>query len=266
VRQRISASTGFLLRALGKTAWRPTPRELIGRALRRRLSSSLLVFVVNKLLLIRHGHTRDNAELGDHVTSLDGTSAISEGKRLSGWNAVPLSMLGASQAINAGHMLSQFAWAKDACWLCSPQLRAMQTLAGVCCGAALNPDDLRVRQITGLMERSAGDLTGLTWAQAAREWPEMLLGKNANVFKDVDSPYPGGESLRMVHARAAAALRRFLASEQELVVVCHELTIKTLLAELLYQQLDARAFQFEVPNASVISLSANAEGVWTRHN
>ncbi len=254
------------MRALGNAALRATTRGLTGSALRERLSSPLFGTFVKKLLLCRHGHTPDNAESGEIVTSLDGNSFVSQGKRLSGWNATPLSMLGASQAISAGRSLLQFTWASDAHWLCSPQLRAKQTLAGVICGSGLNPSTLRVREITALMERSAGDLTGMTWAQAGLEWPEMLRGKSANVFTDVDAPYPEGESLRDVHTRASAAIHRFFAIGDDLVVVSHELTIKALLAELLHKQIDARAFDFNVPNATVIALGTNSNGDWELHD
>jgi broad specificity phosphatase PhoE len=216
-----------------------------------------------RVLLCRHGHTRDNAELGELVQLLDGGCMVSEGKVLSGQNAVSLSTLGLSQAVAAGQSLLDWPWAKDALWLCSPQLRAMQTLSGICCGARLNQRQLRLRQTTGLMERDAGDVTGLTWSEAAEVWPEMSRGKDASTFTDADAPYPGGESLRMVHARAIAAVARHLATDNRLVVVCHELTVKALLAEFLHGELDNRAFEFAVPNAQFIELRC-VLGVWER--
>lgn len=211
--------------------------------------------------LIRHGESEDNPDSGQPVVQLSGHIVPSGGKVLSGWNAAPLTMRGVAQAVQAGEALkareaSAAVPLRDATWVYSPLLRTQQTLAGVLAGADIADASMlnRAEPDTRLFERSAGVLTNLTWEQAAARWDEMKKGKGAAVFHHADAAYPGGESLALVHARAAAALDERLAQHRRVIVVSHELTIKALLSHLLRGRIDDAAFAYKVENAKPITL------------
>ena len=223
--------------------------------------------VAERIDLIRHGESEDNADQGRPVSRLDGNIVPSRGKVLSGWNSASLTLLGVSQAVKAGEfLLQQDAGAdvkmRDALWLYSPLLRTKQTFAGVLVGAKLaGSTEVRSRPDTRLFERSAGSLTNLTWDEAAQVWPEMKKGRQASVFNQASAAYPNGESLEMVYRRASASIDEALASERRVIVIAHELTIKTLVAHLTKGMIDDSAFAFKVENAKAITL-LRKDGKW----
>ncbi len=224
--------------------------------------------LAERIDLIRHGESEDNVDKDKLIARLDGVLAPSKGKVLSGWNSASLTLLGASQAVRAGENLllqEKNAQAgnvklRDALWLYSPLLRTRQTLAGVLLGARLtNEPNVKIRPDTRLFERSAGDLTNLTWEEAALRWPEMEKGRQASVFNRVDAAYPNGESLAIVYRRAAAAIDAAMAGERRIIVISHELTIKALVAYLTLGAIDERAFAIAVENAKPITLVRQGE-------
>ena len=174
----------------------PTPRPIRHTTLRQRASALLCGVLLaasasfaiaqpvlaERIDLIRHGESEDNPDRGQTIARLDGRLENSRGKVLSGWNASSLTLLGASQAVKAGEALRTQDSAdarslKEALWLYSPLLRTRQTLSGVLVGARLaNETGLRLRPEPRLFERSAGELTSLTWEEAALRWPEMQKG------------------------------------------------------------------------------------------
>lgn len=223
--------------------------------------------LAERIDLIRHGESEDNVNEGKVIARLDGTLAISQGKVLSGWNSASLTMRGVSQAFKAGEALWQeeknaantdaagTVKLRDALWLYSPLLRTRQTLSGVLLGAQLtNESNLKIRPDTRIFERSAGSLTSLTWEQAAKIWPEMSKGRQASVFNQAEAAYPNGESLAIVYRRAASAIDEAIASERRIIVISHELTIKTLVAHLTRGKIDDSAFAMTVENAKPITL------------
>ena len=216
--------------------------------------------VAERIDLIRHGESEDNADQGKPVSRLDGSITPSRGKVLSGWNSSSLTLLGVSQAVKAGETLLQQdknarVKMRDALWLYSPLLRTKQTFSGVLVGAGLaDSTSLKSRPDTRLFERSAGDVTNLTWEEAALRWPEMKKGRQAAVFNQATAGYPNGESLDMVYRRAAAAIDEAIASERRIIVISHELTIKTLVAHLTQGRIDDSAFALKVENAKAITL------------
>jgi len=223
--------------------------------------------------LIRHGESEDNPDAGQPIVHLSGRISASPGKVLSGWNAVPLTMRGVHQAVQAGEVLKAREPAaavpmKHALWIYSPLLRTQQTLAGVLAGAGLADGAMlqAARPDTRLFERSAGTLTNLTWEQAAGTWDEMKKGRDAGVFRSAAFGYPGGESLESVYRRSSVALDEALRENRRVVIVSHELTIKTMLAHLLNRQIDDRAFAFKVENGKPITLRrVGAEWMVDRH-
>ena len=223
--------------------------------------------VAERIDLIRHGESEDNPDAGKIVARLDGTLAPSKGKVLSGWNSASLTMLGVSQAVRAGEVLrgnekEGVTKLTESLWLYSPLLRTRQTLSGVLLGARLaDASALKIRPDTRFFERSAGDVTNLTWDEAAAVWPEMKKGRDAAVFNQIDASYPNGESLDMVYRRASAAIDEAMRQERRIVVVSHELTIKALVAYLTRNALDNGDFAFKVENAKPITLVRKGE-VW----
>lgn len=260
----------------------PTPRPIRHTTLRQRASALLCGVLLaasasfaiaqpvlaERIDLIRHGESEDNPDRGQVIARLDGRLENSRGKVLSGWNASSLTLLGASQAVKAGEALRAQDSAdarslKEALWLYSPLLRTRQTLSGVLVGARLaNETGLRLRPEPRLFERSAGELTSLTWEEAALRWPEMQKGRDASVFHQATTAaYPRGESLADVYRRASSMLDEALREEKRIVVISHELTIKTLLAHLLRGQIDNSAFAYKVENAKPITL-VRRDGQW----
>ena len=259
----------------------PTPRPIRHTTLRQRASALLCGVLLaasasfaiaqpvlaERIDLIRHGESEDNPDRGQVIARLDGRLENSRGKVLSGWNASSLTLLGASQAVKAGEALRAQGSAdarslKEALWLYSPLLRTRQTLSGVLVGARLaNETGLRLRPEPRLFERSAGELTSLTWEEAALRWPEMQKGRDASVFHQATAAYPRGESLADVYRRASSMLDEALREEKRIVVISHELTIKTLLAHLLRGQIDNSAFAYKVENAKPITL-VRRDGQW----
>ena len=265
-------------------ATRPDPRHARFATLLQRASAllfgTLLILcsafaiaqpiLAERIDLIRHGESEDNPDRGQVVARLDGRLESSRGKVLSGWNSSSLTMLGVSQAVKAGEALrtqdsADASSLKEALWLYSPLLRTRQTLTGVLVGARLASDtNLRLRPETRLFERSAGELTSLTWEEAAQLWPEMQKERDASVFRQATAGYPRGESLADVYRRASSALDEAMREEKRIVVVSHELTIKTLLAHLLRGQIDNSAFAYKVENAKPITL-VRRDGKWVVH-
>jgi broad specificity phosphatase PhoE len=223
--------------------------------------------LAERIDLIRHGESEDNPDQGQAIARLDGTLQLSRGKVLSGWNAVSLTMRGVAQAVKTGESMratdkSEAVSMRDALWLYSPLLRTRQTLSGVLLGADLvGQNGVNARPETRLFERSAGELTGLTWDEAARVWPEMKKGRAAAVFTQASAAYPRGESLAIVYRRAVEALDEALATERRVIVVSHELTIKALVAYLTRGTIDDAAFALKVENGKPISL-VRRNGKW----
>jgi probable phosphoglycerate mutase len=134
------------------------------------------------LLLVRHGHTRDNT--------------VGDGARLSGWHDPPLSPLGAQQArLLATSLRSE----RVAALYTSTLTRARQTAATLADALGLEPIDE-----PDLREISCGDLDGRSLATVQRRFPE-LWQRNLSQ-SDADFRWPGGESYRELRLRVLGAL------------------------------------------------------------
>lgn len=166
-----------------------------------------------RLLLLRHGQT-----------------AMSVGKRYSGRGDVPLTELGARQATAAGERLATEVDALDVerplPVVCSPLTRARQTASAVveATGGRLETDD-------GLLETDFGSWEGLTFAEAAEQYPQLHRGW----LGDPSAQPPGGESLEAVHERVGAACRGLLDryAGRTVVLVSHVTPIKSVLRTAL---------------------------------
>lgn len=163
-----------------------------------------------RLLVARHGETRDNAA-----------------RRWQGWNDSPLTARGVSQAEALGRRL--VSEPDPVAALYSSDLgRAVQTatIAGQPLGLSPATDrDLR--------ERHAGEFSGLSLQQLNDRYAADMARRDMGSL--LDWTPPGGESLRQVLARVLASLDRVGAAwrGRSVVVVTHGGVIRVLATHVL---------------------------------
>jgi broad specificity phosphatase PhoE len=159
------------------------------------------------LLLCRHGESAGNAE-----------------QRFGGHGATPLTERGRAQARALGRALA--ATVVDAIYTSDlPRARETAELVGAATGVV--PELTRE-----LRERSVGDLTDLTFAEAEARFPEAY---RALMNREKDARPPGGETYRECQLRVVALLDRVLAARpgERIVFVSHRITISRLTCYLL---------------------------------
>ena len=133
-----------------------------------------------RILLVRHGQSRGNAE-----------------RRFGGHSATPLSEFGRRQAEAAARALS----AEGVTAIYSSDLqRAVETAEPLA-----RSTGLEIRQTAAFRERSVGLMEGLTFEEAAEAHPEEYA---ALLRRDFEHVLAGGESYRQLLDRAAAELDR----------------------------------------------------------
>lgn len=162
------------------------------------------------LYLIRHGATEANLARPPRL----------QGRR----HDPPLARLGVRQAEATRDVLA--IRPVDHCYT-SPLLRAAQTAAIVAAPHGLTPLPL-----DALTECDVGRWEGLDWEAVRRLDPDGYRSFHAN---PAAFGYPGGESLRDVHDRAAPAIEELLARHagECVLVVAHHVVNRTYLAGLL---------------------------------
>jgi broad specificity phosphatase PhoE len=131
-----------------------------------------------RILLIRHGQSRGNAE-----------------QRFGGHSPTPLSDLGHAQAGAAARALEREGVTAI---YSSDLLRAVQTAEPLARATGLD-----VRRTDAFRERSVGRMEGLTFEEAAREHPDEYA---ALLRRDFEHVLTGGESYRQLLDRAAREL------------------------------------------------------------
>jgi ribonuclease H / adenosylcobalamin/alpha-ribazole phosphatase len=158
-------------------------------------------------LLLRHGQTPLSAE-----------------RRFAGRGDVPLTETGRRQAAAAASRLS--ARGGIDMIVTSPLRRARRTAEAVATatGAPLQVED-------DLVEADFGKWEGLTFAEAAAQWPDEMAAWMAGT----DAAPPGGESFATAARRVLGALDRLLAAypQRTLVLVSHVTPIKTLVCRAI---------------------------------
>jgi alpha-ribazole phosphatase len=169
-----------------------------------------------RVLLIRHGQSEGNAA-----------------RRFGGHTPTPLSALGHRQAEATARALGL---ESITAIYSSDLLRAVETAAPL--AAALN---LEVTQSHAFRERSVGHMEGLTFEEAAQQFPEEYA---ALLHRDFEHVLPGGESYRQLLDRAARALDQTVATNQggTVAIFSHTGTI-CILALHLMGALDAPALR-----------------------
>jgi broad specificity phosphatase PhoE len=184
-------------------------------------------------LLLRHGET-----------------ALSTERRFAGRGDIPLTGTGRRQAAAAARRLS--ARGGIDVIVTSPQQRARRTAETVAAatGAALKVED-------DLVEADFGEWEGLTFAEAAAQWPDEMAAWLAGT----DAAPPGGESFATVAHRVLGALDRLLAEHQRrtVVLVSHVTPIKTLACRAILAP-PAALFRIHLDVASVCEIDWFADG------
>jgi broad specificity phosphatase PhoE len=169
-----------------------------------------------RVFLVRHGQSQGNAE-----------------HRFGGHSATPLSERGRLEAEATARALQG---EQVAAIYSSDLLRAVETAAPL--ARALN---LEINQTSAFRERSVGHMEGLTFEEAAREYPDEYA---ALLRRDFEHVILGGESYRQMLDRAARALDRIISEHQgqTVAVFAHTGTI-CILALHLMGALDAPALR-----------------------
>jgi len=159
-----------------------------------------------------------------HKTSVWNT----EPKRCAGRTDIDLSAVGREQARRAGEVLPM-----PSAVYSSPLMRARDTASTVLIAIARTTGRLRAPDIDydgRLQEADFGAWEGLYLSDIAKRWPEEWASL---ARRDLSLVFPGGESLRAVRARMAAALSeiRDRHGDEELVlVVTHGTALRALTA------------------------------------
>ena len=179
--------------------------------------------------LVRHGQTDYNRE-----------------NRCQGWVDIPLNATGRAQAAALGKW---FADVPVAAIYASPLGRTRETAHAIAERQALP-----VECNAGLRELHQGELDGLTPADLARDYPQLL----ADWMKTpAELVMPGGESLAQLADRAWEALSDIRAAHaigETLVVVSHNLTVLTLLCRAFGVSLN-QFRRFRISPGSLASVS-----------
>jgi alpha-ribazole phosphatase len=134
--------------------------------------------MMTRVLLIRHGQSEGNAE-----------------GRFGGHSATPLSEKGRAQAEATAHALAS---ERVTAIYASDLLRAVQTAEPL--ARALG---IEINRSEDFRERSVGRMEGLTFQEAAEQYPEDYA---ALLRRDFDLVLTGGESYRQMLDRSARAL------------------------------------------------------------
>jgi broad specificity phosphatase PhoE len=181
------------------------------------------------LHLVRHGETAFNRD----------------GKGL-GQADVPLTELGERQARAVG---AAFGAVPVGRILSSPLVRASDVAGAI---SAVTGVPVEIRE--ALTEMDVGETEGLDFAEMRKRFPEFIhqwSGPHA-----VDTPLPGGESLRDVAGRLVPILAELHALQAgEVVVVSHNFVLKALLCALLEVPLENfRSFQMDLASITAVTV------------
>jgi broad specificity phosphatase PhoE len=134
--------------------------------------------ISTRILLIRHGQSRGNAE-----------------GRFGGHGATPLSVKGRAQAEATARALAS---EKVTAIYSSDLLRAIETAEPLA-----RATGLEIKRTDAFRERSVGRMEGLTFEEAAEQFPADYA---ALLRRDFDLVLTGGESYRQMLDRSARAL------------------------------------------------------------
>jgi 2,3-bisphosphoglycerate-dependent phosphoglycerate mutase len=190
---------------------------------------------ITRFCIIRHGETEWNAE-----------------RRIQGQIDIGLNDTGRRQAVAAGRWLRA---AGITALYASDLRRAWDTAAEI--GRAL---DLQAVATPDLRERRYGVFEGLTYAEAARRFPE---GYAAFEGRNADYDFENGESLKVMYARVTGKLGELAAlhSGQIVAVVVHGGVLDVINRFVRGNSLEMPR-DFLIPNAGINWISL-CDGRWS---
>ncbi len=173
-----------------------------------------------KIWLVRHGSTDWNARL-----------------RWQGHIDIPLNEEGRAQAKRVAGELSERPLGAI---LSSDLLRARQTAEAIAA-----PRALRVYPTDKLREVDVGDLEGLTTPEVIERFDPVDVSRWRDE-RELDWPFPNGESKREALLRGLTAIEGFMrwTAAREIAVVCHSLILRVMIHTLF----PAIEEQVHVPN------------------
>ncbi|MDB4952613.1 MAG: Phosphoglycerate mutase [Myxococcales bacterium] len=161
-----------------------------------------------ELILARHGESQSNVE-----------------NRFNGHDATPLTAEGRRQAARLAAMI--VGEVKPTAIYSSDLVRASETAAVVA-----EATGLTTHTTTALRERSAGELTGLTYADAQLRYAAVFDA--LVVRRDPEARAPGGENASDVRARVVPLLDQFTAlTGGRVLLISHAFTLNVMLRTLL---------------------------------
>lgn len=166
-----------------------------------------------KLVLVRHGQSQWNLE-----------------NRFTGWEDVPLTDLGRSEAERAGKALAAESLQFDLAYT-SLLKRAQNTLAIMLEG--LGQSGLTTVRDEALNERHYGSLQGLNKAETAEKYGD----EQVHIWRrSYDVPPPDGESLKDTAARTLPyfrdAVMRDVKAGKNIIVAAHGNSLRSIVMEL----------------------------------
>ncbi len=165
------------------------------------------------LVLLRHGQSQWNLE-----------------NRFTGWEDVPLTEQGRTEARGAGARLSAEKITFDRCYTSNLQ-RAQETLKLAL--AELGASELPITRSEALNERHYGDLQGLDKGETATKYgdEQVLIWR-----RSFDVPPPGGESLKDTAARTLPWFEANVMEEvrdgRNILVAAHGNSLRAIVMEL----------------------------------
>jgi broad specificity phosphatase PhoE len=189
-----------------------------------------------EILLLRHGQSEGN-----------------EGGRFGGHGPTPLTALGRRQAEAAAAALA--AEGGLSAIFASDLPRAMQTAEPICAATGI-----AMQTTPALRERSVGVFTGLTFAEAEAQYPDVFA---ALMRRDPDVCPPEGETTHDCLLRVGeffdATIERF--ANGRTLLVSHAFTLNLLVRRLLGLAASPTVF-FRTDNCALHRLKRSPTGFW----
>ena len=171
--------------------------------------------------------------------------------RFQGRRDIPLNATGLEQAARNGKALADHLGKGEGySFICSPMLRARQTMEIIREHMGLNPTDYRVDE--RLIESAYGDLEGMTIHELKANHRAIHLERKADRWRFCP---PGGESLAMTLERVTPFLRE---TSKPAIVVAHGAVGRTVRKHFL-DLMDVDAAWYEFPQDRVFRFETGKE-------
>jgi len=171
----------------------------------------LILFIMGKLILLRHGESQWNLE-----------------NRFTGWVDIPLSDKGREEAKRAGELIRTIHFDRA---FTSVLSRAIETLEIAL--KTIGQSDIPIEKDKALNERMYGDLQGLNKDETAQKFG----AEQVHIWRrSYDVPPPNGESLKDTAARTLpyfeSKIMPFVKKGENVLVVAHGNSLRSIVMEL----------------------------------